>query len=131
MPQLRGNEPILGINTLPPPKGGTRGILHLSPTHNISLMVGLGSNTNNLCEFMSLKLVLMLAREQRIYQIQIYGDSLLMIQWMKGEYNFPLFHDILLMKSMFSHIAFTHVYRDRNNEEDKLSKNGVVLKNGI
>jgi ribonuclease HI len=86
---------------------------------------------------MALKLVLTLAQEQGISQIQIYGDSLLVIQWMKGEFNLcnftlqPLFHDILLLKSTFSHISFTHVYRDRNNEANMLSKDGVALENGI
>jgi ribonuclease HI len=59
------------------------GILHISPTHNISFKVGLGIDTNKLCELMSLKLVLTLAQEQGISQIQIHGDSLLVIQWMK------------------------------------------------
>jgi ribonuclease HI len=86
---------------------------------------------------MALKLVLMLAQENGVSQIQIYGDSLLVIQWMKGEFNLhnftlqPLFHDILLLKSTFSHISFMHVYMDMNYEADKLSKDGVALENGI
>jgi len=80
---------------------------------------------------MAPKLVLMLTQQNGVSHIQIYGDSLLVIQWMKGEYNFwnftlqPLFHDILNIKSAFSHIAFVHVYRDRNKEADRLSKKGV------
>jgi hypothetical protein len=56
---------------------------------------------------------------------------------MKGEFNLcnftlqPLFHDILLLKSAFSHISFTHVYRDKNYDADKLSKDVVALENGI
>jgi hypothetical protein len=82
---------------------------------------------------MALKLIWTLVQEQGISQIQIYGDSLPMIQWMKGEFNLhnftlqPLFHGIFLLKSMFSHIFFMHVYRGKNNEADMLSKNGVAM----
>jgi hypothetical protein len=62
---------------------------------------------------------------------------MLVIQSMKGEFNlrnFTLqtpFHDILFLKSAFSHISFMNVYMDRNYEIDKLSKDRVALENGI
>jgi ribonuclease HI len=97
------------------------GILHLFNTHSIPFKVELGRDTNNFCELMALKLVLMLAQENEISQIQIYGDSQLVIQWIKGEFNLHnftlqhLFHDILLLKSTFSlfHACFGHELRSR------------------
>jgi ribonuclease HI len=85
---------------------------------------------------MSLKLVFILALEKEITQLQIFGDSLLVIQWMKGDYmlrNFllqPLFSDIKNLQSTFSHISFSHVYRDKNIEADRLSKQGLELQEG-
>jgi len=86
---------------------------------------------------MALKLVIMLAQENGVFQIQIYGDSLLLVQWMGREFNLfkftlqPLFHDILLKKSSFSYIYFIHIYMDMKYEIDNLSKDGVALENGI
>jgi ribonuclease HI len=65
-----------------PSKGGSRGILYLSSNHNISFKVGIGQETNNFCELMALKLVLKLAQEFGVTQLQIFGDSKLVIQWM-------------------------------------------------
>jgi ribonuclease HI len=85
-------------------------------------LLGIGNETNNYYELLALKLVLLLALEKGISHIQIYGDSLLVIQWMKGDFslhNFtlqPLFQDIMSNKSTFSHITFEHVYRNRNRK---------------
>jgi ribonuclease HI len=51
--------------------------------------------TNNYNELTALKLVLILALEKGISQIQVLGDSLLVIQWIKG--------DSVLRTSFFSH----------------------------
>jgi len=86
---------------------------------------------------MELKLVLMLAHRNGVSQIQIYGYSLLAIQWMKGELNLhnftlqPIFNEISLQKLTFSHISFMHIYMDTNYEPNKLSKDRVALKNRI
>jgi hypothetical protein len=87
-----------------PPRGGAGGILHLSMFHSISFKDGVGQASNNLCELMALKLVLMLAWEHGVTHIQIFGDSLLVIQWMKQELvlrNFmlqPLFLDVMSLQ---------------------------------
>jgi ribonuclease HI len=51
------------------------GILHISTKHSISFKAGVGQETNNYCELMALKLVLMLAQEFGVSHIQIFGDS--------------------------------------------------------
>jgi len=58
-----------------PPKGGARGILYL--THCISFM-GIGQESNNFCEMMTLKLLLQLAQEHGVCYLpvapgRIYG----------------------------------------------------------
>jgi ribonuclease HI len=88
---------------------------------------------------MALKLVLMLAQEYGITHIQIFGDSLLVIQWMRKESilrNFtlqPLFYDVQSLQEGFSHISFSHIYRDIGTgwwmAYPKRTRNGRCLEN--
>lgn len=85
---------------------------------------------------MALKLVLKLAQELGVTQLQIYGDSMLVIQWMRKEIavrNFtlhPLYDEVLNLLTYFSHTSLSHIYRDRNRLADGLSKAGVGLERG-
>jgi ribonuclease HI len=54
-----------------PSKGGSRGILYLYSDHNISFKEKIGQETNKFCEMMALKLVLKLAQEFGVTQLQI------------------------------------------------------------
>jgi hypothetical protein len=77
----------------------------------------------------------MMAQERGVMQIQIFGGSLLIIQWMKGDFSLrnltlqPLSLDVKNKKSSFTHLSFAHVYRDKN-KENKLSKEGLELQVG-
>lgn len=110
-----------GASQETPPKGGAWGILHLSMFHSISFKAGVGQASNNFYELMALKLVLMLSWEHGVTQFQLFGDSLLVIQWIKQESvlrNFILqllFLDVMSLQTTFTHISFEHVYQDRNN----------------
>jgi hypothetical protein len=42
----------------------------------------------------------------------------------------PLFRDINRLQSSFSHITFLHVYQDKKNEVDRLSKVVLEMKEG-
>jgi ribonuclease HI len=76
---------------------------------------------------------LKLTKESRASHIQIYGDSLLVIQWMYEEItprNFtlqPLSNDVQSLLSTFSKISFSHIYKDKNKITDELSKAGIEL----
>jgi hypothetical protein len=78
----------------------------------------------------ALKLVLLLDLEKGTPHIQIYGDSMLIIQWIKGDFALvkltlqPLFQDIMNHILGFSNITFEPVYKNRNIEYDWLSKVG-------
>jgi hypothetical protein len=69
---------------------------------------------------MALKLVLKLAQESGVSHIQIYGDLLLVIQWMCKEItlrNFtlqPLFNDVQSLLSTFSLLIFNFLYKAEN-----------------
>jgi ribonuclease HI len=66
-----------------PPKGGEGVILYFSHNHFLSFKDGTGRPTNNHNKLTSLKLVLILYIEKGITQIQVLGDSLLVIRWIK------------------------------------------------
>ena len=54
---------------------GVGGLLYINDDHYVTFKVGLGSGTNNLAEIFSLKLLLTLALEKQISNMQIFGDS--------------------------------------------------------
>ena len=43
--------------------------------------MGLGNRTNNFVELLAMKLLLHLAKEKGINTLQIFGDSMLAINW--------------------------------------------------
>jgi ribonuclease HI len=85
---------------------------------------------------MALKLVLKLAQEFGVTQLQIFGDSMLVIKWMHKEIslgNFtlrPLYDEVHNLLTSFSYTSLSHIYRDMNNVADGLSKAGVGLDQG-
>jgi hypothetical protein len=42
----------------------------------------------------------------------------------------PLFNEIKSLASNFSHLDYSHVYRQQNQDVDKLSKDGVEMVRG-
>jgi ribonuclease HI len=92
-----------------PPKGGSGGILYLSSNHSIYFKAGIGQETNNYCELMALKLVLRLAQEFGVSQIQIFGDSLLVIQWMHKEttLGISLYNHCMMMYIFYLQLSHT------------------------
>ena len=58
---------------------GVGGILYLKDGHYFTFKVGLGVGTNNLVELYAMKLLLILELDKQITKIQVFGDSLLVI----------------------------------------------------
>jgi ribonuclease HI len=119
-----------------PSIGGAGGILHVSQSHSFSFSAGLGEATNNFSELMALYLLLLLALENNITHLNIYGDSLFVIQVMKGTHILhsytlvPLLEEIKRLSARFTHITFSHVYKNHNQQADQLSKVGLDLDKG-
>jgi ribonuclease HI len=59
------------------------GILYLKENHFYKIKMGLGPGSNNYVELMSLKLLLTFVGEKGITTIQIFGDSLNVINWVQ------------------------------------------------
>ena len=55
--------------------------LFLNQNHHFHIQMGLSVGTNNYAELMALKLLLHFSLEQRCIKLHIFGDSLIIINW--------------------------------------------------
>ena len=110
---------------------GGGGVLYKSESHYFHFSVGLGRGTNNYAELMTLRLLLLFALEQVCMSLQVYGDSLLVIEWAKELIQchvmllLPILEEVFLLKQQFNYLSFTHVFRERNGVADQLSKEAL------
>lgn len=110
---------------------GGGGVLYKTESHYFHLVAGLGRGSNNYAELMSLKLLMLFALEQGCLSLQIFGDSMLVIDWAKETTHcqvmvlLPILEEVIRLKQSFNHITFTHVYRERNGLADQLSKDAT------
>ena len=95
--------------------------------------MGLGAGTNNYAELMTLKLLLHFALEKGCRNLQIFGDSLIIINWVNKVQHCrtlaltTLYEEVNKLWTNFDHISCRHVYRERNALADRLSKEGVKM----
>jgi ribonuclease HI/pterin-4a-carbinolamine dehydratase len=86
--------------------------------------VYLGITTNNQAEYTALKLALEAARELRAKDIDVYMDSLLVINQMRGIFKvrnrdlWPIHSAIVGLVKEFGKVNFTHVPRELNKLAD-------------
>jgi ribonuclease HI len=87
----------------------------------------IGNRTNNQSEYSALILGLKEALSRNIKQLQVYGDSLLVINQVTGQFKVKnvLLQDLnkeaMGLIGKFDYIAFNHVYREFNKRADQLS----------
>ena len=111
-------------------------LLHFDSENFIHISVGFVSGTNNYAETSALRLLLIKALEWGIRSIQIFGDSKLTINWENDTHQCsilrlrPILNEIFLLQQHFNFVSFTHVYRERNDTADRLSKAGAQLEEG-
>tara|TARA_Y100000296_G_scaffold19024_2_gene22732 strand:- start:15465 stop:16187 length:723 start_codon:yes stop_codon:yes gene_type:complete len=89
--------------------------------------------TNNEAEYLSLILLLKMAKKAGIKELECYGDSKLIINQVNGAFNVsekfrPYHSEVLSLSSCFDSISFNWVKRDLNTRADALSKAGLSLK---
>ena len=110
--------------------------LYLNQSHFFQISLGLWTGANNYAELMTLKLLLYFANEINCRQLQVYGDSMVVINWINKTQKCriasldALYEETTRSLSFFETISFTHVYREQNKEVDKLSKIGLTLQWG-
>lgn len=114
--------------------GGSRGnpgpsasgyvLLDTNDTVLVDKGVYLGVTTNNQAEYTALKLALEEALAMGIERVDVYMDSLLVINQLKGIFKvknrdlWPIHDAIQRLARQFAHISFTHVPRELNKLAD-------------
>ena len=95
------------------------------------------TSTNNQSEYNALIMGLTKALELNISLLDVYGDSLLVIQQTNGKYKvsntglLPLHQKIIELKKQFQTITFSHIPREKNTRADYLSNEGLKEKSKI
>jgi len=116
---------------------GGGALLYLSDSHHYVLTFGLGEGTNNYAELMSLKLLLIFAVEKGCQKLNVFGDSMNVINWISMTQecrNMRLDMLISSIRRVLQNIEIfscRHVYRENNQEADLASKAGLNLALGI
>jgi ribonuclease HI len=84
----------------------------------------LGITTNNQAEYTALKLGLEAAKVRRVSEVDVYMDSLLVVNQMKGSFKvrnrdlWPIHSAIKDLARQFKRVTFTHVPRELNKMAD-------------
>lgn len=84
----------------------------------------LGITTNNQAEYQAVKLGLEKARELGAAEVDVYLDSLLVVNQMQGVFKvknrelWPIHEAIKLLSDQFERVSFTHVPREMNKLAD-------------
>jgi ribonuclease HI len=87
----------------------------------------IGNRTNNQSEYSALILGLKEALSRNIKQLQVYGDSLLVINQVTGKFQVKnvllqeLYKEAVNLIAKFDYIELSHVYRQFNKRADELS----------
>jgi ribonuclease HI len=115
-----------------PGRGGAGAVLYTQSDTNRSEMFALshfvGENvTNNFAEYTGLVIGLTECLKRGVKQLCVKGDSLLVIQQMRGVYKVKsenlkgVYTQAKDLASQFETIEFIHVYREENTRADELS----------
>lgn len=103
-------------------------VLYLTEDHFFLLKWGLSLGTNNKAQLLALYMLLIFAHEKGLQSLQIFGDSMLVINWLNNAQRchnlqlLPILEEVTQLKSIFNLITFRHIYREQNAVVDHCSK---------
>jgi ribonuclease HI len=131
------NEVILRFD------GGSRGnpglsgagaVLYINSEEIMSIIIPFEKKlTNNQSEYMGLKIGLEEVSKYNYANIKIEGDSLLVINQLKGIWKVKneelkqIHSDILTILKKFSKVELKHIYREDNKRADELANQAMDL----
>lgn len=121
--------------------GGSRGnpglagwgayIVNEDGTVLAELSGALGIATNNVAEYHGLIAALQWAADNDVTALAVKGDSLLLVEQMRGNYKVkneglkPLHMRARMLVMQIGNVSFAHVPRERNKDADRLSNVGM------
>jgi ribonuclease HI len=117
----KGNPGVAGIGA----------VLYEDDTQIWQLSESIGIATNNVSEYSALVKGLEYVLSRKIDKLNVYGDSMIVINQMKGIYKVrsenltELYNRANNISKQFKEISFQHVYRDKNKIADKLANQGI------
>lgn len=120
-----------GARNNPGPAGYGVHIVDDQGTVLAELHGSLGISTNNVAEYHGLIAALQWAVENNVAQLTVKGDSLLIIEQMRGNYKVrneglkPLHLQARMLVMQIGDVTFAHVPREQNKEADRLSNAGM------
>ena len=88
-------------------------------------------------ELLTLWMILLFSNHLKLYGIDIYCDSKVLIDWDSNDNNVNIIpiltwmKNIILLISKFKDIYFSHVYRKKNQLADSLSKKVLQVEEGF
>jgi ribonuclease HI len=120
-----------GARSNPGPAGYGVYIVDDQGTVQAELHGSLGIATNNVAEYHGLIAALQWAVEHGLTQLTVKGDSLLIIEQMRGNYKVkheglkPLYLQAKMLVMQIGDVKFAHVPREQNKDADRLSNVGM------
>ena len=117
--------------------GGIGFILHLNESHSFEFAVGIGQCTNTKVELVGIWALLLTTQMMGIPSLQVFGDSSVIINWEKGKSTLspPKLHywcrETRKLCTHFLALSFDHIYREHNQQVDRLSKVALTLALGF
>jgi len=97
---------------------------------------GIGVATNNVAEYRGLLAALRWAADRGVQELHVRGDSLLLVQQMRGIYKvkhaglIPLHREAAALCARIGRVTFEHVRREHNKDADRLSNLGMDQNDG-
>ena len=91
------------------------------------------SCSNNVAEYNALLIGLQLAHKMGVHYLEVYGDSKLIVNQVKEEYEVrhkdlvPYYHTIIKMANLFYGFYISHVSRSQNTRANTLAALAAIL----
>jgi len=115
----------------PGPSGAGGIIYDSSGTIIAKISENLNTQTNNVAEYLALKLTLERAIELNLKCVEVFMDSKLVVEQIQGRWKIKNEHlkeihtQIQSLLFNFEQISFTHIYRHFNKIADNLANQGI------
>ncbi len=120
-----------GARGNPGPAGYGAYIVDDTGTVLAELSGALGTATNNVAEYNGLIAALQWAVDHDVTALMVKGDSLLLVEQMRGNFRvkneglLPLYKQAKLLVMQIGDVQFEHVPREKNKDADRLSNVGM------